>query len=702
MGWVDFYSGDGSDLIPYVYGTKLFIYQTFQDLGEIPLWNPHLLFGQPIVGNMQYGLFYPLNILFLYLSFFKALWLYQVIHMIVAGLGAYFLTRHTGGGKYGSMLAGCLFTLNGRMLYYINAGWVDHFSSICWLPLLILASLQVLKKKELYFPILLGVILAMTFFAGTPQYTLLGCGLFTVQGIQQIFLYQSKEERLSLLFRILLTGLIFFLLISIQLFPAFEQAYLSSRIFFSDTIQGFHLDWDLRQWFRIMFRPELLSHDFSWELCAYIGIGGMVLSVPGIISSRERISLALIWGLIPWLISMGPAFPPSALVMKIIPGMSILTSSSRYFIFTILVLSVTAGHGFEKVISSFGSSHGKIRLYLIAACLGIFFMGFLIPPYDQASGIVNVRYFGAIAVFALLSLLCLLRGSMIYIIILVCWLIIDPLLLSADILRGEYRIKDLQEPTKIIQELNNYSRPVRIAAIQPENLRDNLLNPFDDWLCIKYKICRAGGYEPLAMLHTLQFLTRMDGTGEINNVMWGFRLWSFARPFLYNIAGVTHLITIRPIDSPHLKFIVRDTFTMPHFHGGWWENQPVYLYENKGAFPRAFFLAEGSEGAISPIAINNTSPNHLHLSFQTKQAGTLVISESFHPGWIATGHDASINLRPFLNEFISFEISEGEHDIKLDFVPRSFILGKRLTQMGLIFIIVVFLYQFYLIRKAKD
>ena len=124
LGRVDFYSGDGSDLIPYVYGSKLFLYQTFQELGEIPLWNPYFLFGQPIVGNIQYSLFYPLNGLFLFLPFFKALWLYQVSHMIIAGIGTYLLARQTGGEKHGSMLAGCLYMFNGRMLYYINAGWV--------------------------------------------------------------------------------------------------------------------------------------------------------------------------------------------------------------------------------------------------------------------------------------------------------------------------------------------------------------------------------------------------------------------------------------------------------------------------------------------------------------------------------------------------------------------------------------------------
>ena len=275
--------------------------------------------------------------------------------------------RHTGAEKYGSMLAGCLYMINGRMLYYINAGWVGYFGSICWLPLLMLMSLQVLKNRALYFPVLLGIVLAMNFLAGTPQYTLLGCYLFFLQGIRQFFLYQTKEERMSLLLRILLTGLLFFLLISVQLFPAFEQTHLSSRVFLTGALHGFHFKWDLRQWLLILFRPELLNHDFSWELCAYIGIGGMVLSFSGLAGLRKRLSLVLIWGVIPWLISMGAAFPPSAYIIKTVPGMSLLTSSSRYFIFTILILCVAAGHGSEKLIKCYGSGQGKMRWFLISA-----------------------------------------------------------------------------------------------------------------------------------------------------------------------------------------------------------------------------------------------------------------------------------------------------------------------------------------------
>lgn len=702
LGLIDFYSGDGSDLIPYVYGSKLLLYQTFQEIREIPLWNPYIMFGQPIVGNLQFALFYPLNIIFILFSFFKALWIYQSMHMAIAGLGAYFLARHTGCKKNGSMVAGCLYMLNGRILYYINAGWLGYYTSICWLPLFVLASILVLERKERHFPLAFGIIFAMTLLSGTPQYAFMGFLLFLLKGIWQIFLPQSREDRFSLIYRLLLSGLISFLLISIQLFPAFEQTYLSSRIFFdsSSSIHGFHFDWSIKQWFRILFRPEFLRHDFAWELCAYIGIGGMVLSFLGLFVSKKHFQYVLIWGLIPWLFSMGVALSPFDLLLKNIPGMAMLTSPSRYFIFSILTLCVFAGSGFEYLFD-FANRKRNTCLFLSVAGFGLFFSGLFILPYTQETSILNVRYFGAMICFFLLTSLYLWKRIQFIKIILTCFLIADPILIASNGILTGYHKKDLKPPLKIIQAIKEHPGPVRIGSIQPVNLRAYRLTPLGDWIFIQNKIGRAGGYEPLAMLNTLNFLTQLDGTRPISETMWAFRLFNFDRPDLYDLAGITHLITFKPIKSPRLKFKTQDTITMPNFGGGWWREKPVYLYENVNVLPRAFFVAEDSKERIIPVGVKYVSPDRRYIYIHTKQPGTIIISESFHPGWIAVENDKPIPLKPFLNTFISCHVPAGEHEIRLEFAPQSFRLGLHFTQTGLFLILFILLLQKGLVQISK-
>jgi hypothetical protein len=334
--------------------------------------------------------------------------------------------------------------------------------------------------------------------------------------------------------------------------------------------------------------------------------------------------------------------------------------------------------------------------------LGLFFSGLFVLPYSQDTDIINVRFFGAMIGFFLLVYICLWKSNRFIWILLTCWLIADPILIaSSEILTG-YHSNDLKPPLKIIRALKDRPIPVRTASIQPVNLRNYRLTPLSDWIFVQNEIGRAGGYEPLAMLHTLQFLTQMDGTLPVSETMWAFRLLDFARPDLYNLAGITHLITFKPIRNPRLKFITQDTITMPNFCGGWWREKPVYLYENDTVLPRAFFVSKGLKGPVIPAGVKYVSPDRRHIYIRAKQSGTVVISESFHPGWIATEHEKYIPLQPFLNTFISCHVPAGEHEITLDFAPQSFRLGLVFSQIGLFLILIILLIQKRLSRISNE
>ena len=685
LGCTDFFSGDGSDLIPYFYASKLLQHHTWQTCGEIPLWNPYFFFGQPAVGNIQNALFYPLNLLFMLVSFFNALWVYQVLHMVSAGLGMYCLARYTGAKASGSLLAACLFMLNGRLLAYINAGWLSYFGALCWLPFLVLATLAVLREDDSLYAVLLAVVLSMCFLAGTPQYALFGICLIILQWLCHLGRGQTAKERLESTYRCLLGGLLFFFLISVQLLPSLELTGLSFRAFVSGPSQGFHFEWDPGQWFRTFFRPELLRHDYAWELCAYIGIGGLALSIPGLVAARRHLSLAVIWGLLPFLGSLGAAFPFGAALMELIPGLALLTIPSRFLIFSILILCLFAGHGLDCVIQAIRGGAKHVWLYLGGAGIGLAVCGAIIPLQDQATITAAVHFWISLGLSGLFFGLFAWRRTAVFQFLLMVWLIIDPLWLAFDLLRDKHHQNSWQHPTHIVDALQDHAGPVRVATIQPEHLRHDLLNPFDDWLSPAYGIRRAGGYEPLATLSSLRFLTRMDGTGDIQAAMWGFRPWSFARPGLYDLAGITHLITSQPWEHPRLQFITRDAVTMPHFRGGWWKNQPMYLYANKGVLPRAFFKARNSYEAVTAIAIGTPSPNHLHLHFKTEKEGIVVVSESYHDGWVGRdGKGAPVALQPFIGTFLSFSVAPGEHDVFLNFTPQSYLTGRRLTLAGLL------------------
>jgi len=91
----------------------------------------------------------------------------------------------------------------------------------------------------------------------------------------------------------------------------------------------------------------------------------------------------------------------------------------------------------------------------------------------------------------------------------------------------------------------------------------------------------------------------------------------------------------------------------------------------------------------------------MHFYFRTTTPGTAVVSESWHPGWIAKEQDETVRLEPFMGNFISWHVPSGEHEIVLEFSPQSLRLGWGFTQFGLILILLVLFYEKWLSSKAR-
>lgn len=700
-GRVDFYSGPASDLVPYVQGLKTFQYRTLHRCGELPLWNPHLLFGQPVVGNIQHALFYPLNALFWVFPFFTAVWVSQALHMALAGVGAWLLARRIGCRPLAGFTAGGLYMVNGRILYYINAGWVGYLHAICWLPLILWAGLGLVNRREAGASTLAGLLLALCLLSGTPQYAFVACGLMALQVAGTAIRPSAVSGgRGFLAGRLAWTGLVFFVLSAVQILPSAEQAWLSSRPLSSGASMGFHFDWDPAQWVRILLRPEFLAHDHAWELCGYIGIGGLALALAGLISGFPHRTALLVWAGIPVLLSMGPAVPWLDRWVHAVPGLSMLVSPSRYFIFTVLVLCVAAGRGMQALLDA--GWHKRPAPAGWSAFLCLLAAGAALVPLtgDGGSG-ANGHLLGAAAFSALCIAVYRRWPGRLAAGLLAAWLVIDPLSLLAPQLLTGYRSADLFTPRRILASLAESSVPVRVAVIQPSGLQANLVSVVEDPVFVDAGIDRVGGYEPLALLRSLAFVTRMDGTPLPDTVLWGIRPFAMARPELFRIAGVTHLIFTEEQHHPLLRLQAQDRIDGPDFHGGRWRNQPVYLYDLAEPLPKAYFLPRGDGRADPGVSLASPSPNRRRLLLNKPVPGRVVLSETYHGGWRARIDGRPAAVHPFLNAFLSVELPAGARRVDLTFCPASYVTGRRVTAGGMIFLVLLGSFQLYRSRRAS-
>lgn len=115
---------------------------------ELPLWDPRMWCGQPMMGQAQPGAAYPLNwILFLiprsggHIPILALQWYFIVIHAMAA-IFCYWLCRDLGRSRFASLLAGLVFALAS---YIGTTDWPQMVNGAVWAPLVFLFLLRAVR-----------------------------------------------------------------------------------------------------------------------------------------------------------------------------------------------------------------------------------------------------------------------------------------------------------------------------------------------------------------------------------------------------------------------------------------------------------------------------------------------------------------------------------------------------------------------------
>jgi hypothetical protein len=102
--------------------------------GRVPLWNPYLFMGAPLLANSQMGFFYPLNWpLWLLLPVPYAVSATILLHLWIAGIGTYLAGRRVLNlSAPAAFFAAVLFALGGYLTAQVEH--VNQLQGLAWLP----------------------------------------------------------------------------------------------------------------------------------------------------------------------------------------------------------------------------------------------------------------------------------------------------------------------------------------------------------------------------------------------------------------------------------------------------------------------------------------------------------------------------------------------------------------------------------------
>lgn len=143
---------------------------------QFPMWNSYELAGTPLLANSQSGALYPPHILVgvLHIPTSIGITLLAWLHLALAGLGVYRLSRALGASEAGALLAGASFMLSPFLVTWTALASV--VSTVAWIPWALAFTLEFLgEPSNRRKGVGVALCVAMMFLGGHLQFAAYGC-----------------------------------------------------------------------------------------------------------------------------------------------------------------------------------------------------------------------------------------------------------------------------------------------------------------------------------------------------------------------------------------------------------------------------------------------------------------------------------------------------------------------------------------------
>lgn len=712
--------------------------------GELPLWNPFIFSGTPFIAGIQSAIFYPVNILYLLFETPFAVNLSIAIHCFLASLFTYLFARYIVIGRAGSILSAMTFAYGAPYFFHIYPGHLSNFSTMVWLPLMLLGVEAFLRKKEMRYALLAGIPLSIQVVAGHPQYLFYSTIAVSLYFLIHLIIMKELRDVPYLLVGLSVFALTGLSLSAIQLLPTLELTKYSVREALTyEWVSEFSLPPEklitllLPDFFGNMVDAPYWGKNYLWEMSVYLGVIPLAMLAAGVIFERTR--PVLVFSLIAaasLILALGKYTPLLMVLYDYVPGFAMFRGLSKFVFIFAFASSMIAGYGLEKVVSLAEGKSPKIQyLSSILVTTGLVFISLGIvghlygyefwkaiiegyirgeDRYEPLPPLTDEFFNGARKVifiaFLKTSILSILLGGLLFILPRVKKLPIQSLIMSVLALTvidlwtfgSRYVItfdpKAVSMDTKLKTFLKSNKEPFRVATPIFHLLNMGMLEGIEN----------VGGYDAIVLKDYSEFVNFAQGlpVDEPNIAM--------------TIRGVSPTL-----DLLNVKYYVLEptmNIPLPDFDLAF-QNDRYKVYRNNKALPRSFIVHDAwvikdkeavlrqmaspgfsptsyaiVEEAVDTLPFNRTiqsplptiiehSLNRVTIEANPKEPGLLVLADTYYPGWKAfvDGKETKIYRANYVMRGV--HVPKGQHVIQFRYDPLSFKVGALISVISLCLVV---------------
>ena len=339
--------------------------------GRLPLWNPDIFMGAPLLANSQMGFFYPLNWPF-WLAFATPVAVKGsiLLHLLIAAGGAYAAARRAMGvGRWGALLTAVFFALSPYLTAQVEH--VNQLQGLAWLPwgIAIVASDGWSWRKK---SIAIAAIFSLQLLAGHTQTAFISGVAMGVwlsfprsawecqSGRSASHATQSVEQgiprrawnELGKFFPLILGGMMALLITAVQLLPTLELTQFSSR-------QG---GLTVNEVLSFSLPPTVLTRALlpAWnqslfsEYVAFFPLIILAFALTGAWRWKKApigVRPAIVLILLGLFLAFG-AYNPANWLFAHLPGFNLFRVPARWLVLYTLGVALLAGKGWELIMNN--------------------------------------------------------------------------------------------------------------------------------------------------------------------------------------------------------------------------------------------------------------------------------------------------------------------------------------------------------------
>ncbi|HEX6187228.1 MAG TPA: hypothetical protein VFZ40_04045, partial [Pyrinomonadaceae bacterium] len=343
--------------------------------GYLPLWNPHIFSGTPLMASAQVGLLFPLNWFYVFFSPIAATNLLVISSYMVAALGAYLFARRTDASVTGAVVTSLIWQWSGHLIGEI--GHINIVHTAAMLPWILWSIEYFAAGAQQRRGCLIAVFVAIQLFAGHHQtfvYSLLLVGAYGL--VMAIIKVEARKRYLGSL--AYAGGGI--LLAAVQILPTFELLRNSNRASASyDFFTSFSLPPRFVAVFVApyvrgggdgrLFRVPYFGPPYYPELVGYVGILGLMLAIIAVVIKRDaRTKFWAVVTMVALLLAFGRYAPLDFYkLIYFVPLLNLFRVPARHLMEVDFALAVLAGRGVTALMIGRRDPRVTKRVVIVAA-----------------------------------------------------------------------------------------------------------------------------------------------------------------------------------------------------------------------------------------------------------------------------------------------------------------------------------------------